>query len=123
MTRSKRGNSASRCALHGSGNLSREKALKILGSLTAILSLTSCSSAPNDREAKVRAVVAEFYRNFDEGFADPADYATQDWYHISPYGSIDKGRDSTMKDDREVHQTFLKVTKDRIRNIEYSLCE
>jgi uncharacterized protein (TIGR02246 family) len=92
--------------------------LKILAPLTAIFLLTSCSSSPNDREAKVRAVVAEFYRNFDEGFTDPADYATEDWYHINPNGGIDKGRDSTMKTVREVHHTFLKGTKDRVRNID-----
>jgi uncharacterized protein (TIGR02246 family) len=101
--------------------LDGRKTLKVLASLTATLMLTSCNSAPSDREAKVRAVVAEFYRNFDEGFGDPADYATEDWYHISPYGGIDKGRDSTMKDVREVHQTFLKGTKDKIRNIDIRL--
>jgi uncharacterized protein (TIGR02246 family) len=101
--------------------LDGRKTLKVLASLTAALMLTSCNSAPSDREAKVRAVVAEFYRNFDEGFGDPADYATEDWYHISPYGGIDKGRDSTMKDVREVHQTFLKGTKDKITNINIRL--
>src|SRR5215831_11971653 len=73
---------------------------------------------PADREAQARAVVAEFYQSFDEGFYKPADYATEDWYHINPYGGIAKGRDTMIKGLREVHQTFLKGTTDKIKNID-----
>src|SRR6516225_7133281 len=87
-----------------------------IGALT--IGLVSCSSDRNDQEARVRAVVADFYRSFGEGFIKPADYATEDWNHISPYGGRDHGREETLKDVRGVHQTFLKGTTDTVERID-----
>lgn len=84
----------------------------------ACLALASCSSPSGGREAQVRAAVAEFYSSFDEGFSKPADYATEDWYHINPYGAVDRGRDATLKTVRGVHRSFLRGTKDTIKDID-----
>jgi uncharacterized protein (TIGR02246 family) len=89
----------------------------ILLAAAAVL-LTSCNSTQGDREAGVRAVVAEFYKSFDDGFTLPADYATDDWYHVNPYGGVDKGREATVKAVRDVHQSFLKATTDKVLNID-----
>jgi uncharacterized protein (TIGR02246 family) len=48
----------------------------------------------------------------------PADYATEDWNHINPYGGRDRGREATLKTVRGVHQTFLKGTTDAIENMD-----
>lgn len=85
----------------------------------AFVLLCSCASNPREnRESEVRAAVQEFYLSFDDGFTKPADYATEDWYHINPYGGVDKGRDATLKTVREVHRTFLKGTTDRMKSID-----
>jgi uncharacterized protein (TIGR02246 family) len=55
---------------------------------------------------------------FDDGFVAPADYATEDWNHINPYGGHDRGREATLKTVRGVHQTFLKGTTDTIENMD-----
>ena len=87
-----------------------------IGALT--IGLVSCSSDQSDQEARVRAVVADFYRNFGEGFTEPADYATEDWNHINPYGGRDQGREATMKDVRAVRQSFLKETTDSVEHMD-----
>ena len=72
----------------------------------------------NDREAAVRTAIQAFYEAFDDGFVGPADYATEDWNHINPYGGRDRGRESVLKTVREVHKTFLKGTTDTIENMD-----
>ena len=72
----------------------------------------------DDREQAVRTAIQAFYKAFDDGFVAPADYATQDWNHINPYGGRDQGREATLKTVREVHQTFLKGTTDTIENMD-----
>jgi uncharacterized protein (TIGR02246 family) len=86
-------------------------------SLMAIL-ISPLPSLTDDREAEVRATIQSFYTAFDEGFTGPADYATEDWNHISPYGGRDHGREETLKDVRGVHQTFLKGTTDTVERID-----
>lgn len=73
---------------------------------------------PEVRDAQVRAVVNEFYQNFDEGFLKPATYATDDWYHINPNGGVDRRRDAVLKTVRGAHETFLKGTTDKPISIE-----
>ena len=70
-----------------------------------------------DDEAAVRDVVRAFYVGFDEGFVKPIDFATDDWYHINPFGGIDRGLDATLKTVREVHRTFLKGVTDTPEDI------
>lgn len=92
----------------------------------AAVALVLCSCSPTQpqsksretREREVRAAVQEFYSSFDDGFTKPADYATEDWYHINPYGAVDKGRDATLKTVRGVHQTFLRGTTDQVKDID-----
>ena len=98
--------------------------MRILALLPILPLLFGCGSgAPQrargeNRDAQVRAAVNAFYQSFDEGFTRPADYATEDWYHINPYGGVDKGRDATMQTVRAVHQTFLKGTTDKVKDID-----
>ena len=70
-----------------------------------------------DDEAAVRQVVQAFYMAFDEGFVKPVDFATDDWYHINPFGGIDRGIEATLKTVREVHTTFLKGVTDTPKDI------
>jgi uncharacterized protein (TIGR02246 family) len=69
-------------------------------------------------EAEVRAAIQAFHKAFDDGFTGPADYAAPDWNHINPNGGRDRGREATLKDVREVHQTFLKGTTDTIEDMD-----
>ena len=78
--------------------------------------LPGLASAADD-EAAVRHVVKAFYMAFDEGFVKPVDFATDDWYHINPFGGIDRGLEATLKTVREVHTTFLKSVTDTPEDI------
>ena len=40
----------------------------------------------DDQEPAVRTAIRAFYKAFDDGFVGPADFATEDWNHINPYG-------------------------------------
>ena len=51
----------------------------------------------DDQEPAVRTAIQTFYKAFNDGFVAPADYATEDWNHISPYGSRDRGREAMLK--------------------------
>ena len=77
-----------------------------------------CAALSDDREAAVRTAIRAFYKAFDDGFVGPADYATEDWNHINPYGGRDRGREATLNTVREVHKTFLKGTTDTIENMD-----
>ncbi len=70
------------------------------------------------KEAGVRAAIQAFHNAFDDGFTGPAEYATEDWNHINPYGGRDRGREATLKTVRQVHQTFLKGTTDTIEDMD-----
>jgi uncharacterized protein (TIGR02246 family) len=72
----------------------------------------------DDRQAAVRTTIQAFYKAFDDGFIGPADYATEDWNHINPYGGRDRGREATLKTVRSVHQSFLKGTTDTIEKMD-----
>ena len=69
--------------------------------------MVPCAALSDDREAAVRTAIQAFYKAFDDGFVGPADYATEDWNHINPYGGRDRGREATLNTVREVHKTFL----------------
>jgi uncharacterized protein (TIGR02246 family) len=79
--------------------------------------MVPCAALSDDREAAVRTAIRAFYKAFDDGFLGPADYATEDWNHINPYGGRDRGREATLNTVREVHKTFLKGTTDTIENM------
>src|SRR5437879_11510364 len=70
------------------------------------------------KEAGVRAAIQAFHKAFDDGFTGQAEYSTEDWNHIIPYGGRDRGREATLKTVRQVHQTFLKGTTDTIEDMD-----
>src|SRR2546430_3199255 len=70
------------------------------------------------KEAGVRAAIQAFHKAFDDGFTGPAEYATEDWNHINPYGGRDPGREATLKNRRPGHQTFLQGTTAPIEDID-----
>ena len=87
------------------------KAIIVFGMFLSGLALAA------DDEAAVRQVVQAFYMAFDEGFVKPVDFATDDWYHINPFGGMDRGIEATLKTVREVHTTFLKGVTDTPEDI------
>jgi ketosteroid isomerase-like protein len=93
--------------------------MKLITMIVVGLFLVSPPTAlSEDKEAAVRAVIRAFYSAFDDGFVGPADYATEDWNHINPYGGRVGGREATLKGIREVHQSFLKGTTDTIESMD-----
>src|SRR5256885_13870419 len=70
------------------------------------------------KEAGVRAAIQAFHKAFDDGFTGPAEYATEDWNHINPYGGRGRGREATLKNVRQGHQTVLKSTTDTIEDMD-----
>ena len=86
-------------------------------SIVGLLLFVPSGSAADDTES-VQTTIKAFYRAFDDGFVGPADYATEDWNHISPYGGRTRGREATLKEVREVHQTFLRGTTDTIESMD-----
>ena len=73
--------------------------------------------ASSNDETAVRAAIQAFYNAFDEGFNEPADYATEDWHHINPFGGLDASREETLDTVRRVHRTFLKGTTDVVQRM------
>jgi uncharacterized protein (TIGR02246 family) len=89
----------------------------VLATIGLILLVPSAAISEN-KEAGVRAAIEAFHRAFDDGFTGPAEYATDDWNHINPYGGRNRGREATLKAVREVHKTFLKGTTDTIEDMD-----
>lgn len=86
--------------------------------VAALIVMAPLSSFSDDREAEVRTVIQAFYKAYDEGFTGPADYANEDWNHINPLGGRTRSREETLKQVREVHQSFLKGTTDTIETMD-----
>lgn len=86
--------------------------------VVALFLIVPRAALGGDREAGVRTAITGFYKAFDDGFVGPADFATEDWNHINPYGGRDQSREATLKTVRGVHQTFLKGTTDTIENMD-----
>ena len=87
-------------------------------SIVALFLFAPYVAMSGNDESQVRAAIQAFHKAFDDGFKDPADYATLDWNHINPYGGRDRGLEATLKTVRQVHQTFLKGTTDTIEDID-----
>lgn len=86
-----------------------------------VITLISLAPAPlraADKEAEVRSTIEAFYKAFDEGFTQPADFASDDWNHINPLGGRARGREAVLKEVREVHQSFLKGATDTIESMD-----
>jgi uncharacterized protein (TIGR02246 family) len=91
---------------------------KIVAGMLGLLLISAGPAFSKDETAAVRATVEAFYKAFDEGFTQPADYATEDWNHINPFGGRDRGREATLATVRAVHQTFLKGVTDTIQEMD-----
>ena len=92
--------------------------MKLILSILVLILASSGVAHAGDKDADVRTTVQAFYKNFNEGFIGPADFATEDWNHINPYGGRTQGREATLKDVRRVHQTFLKDAKANIESMD-----
>ena len=71
------------------------------------------------RQKQVRQAVQSFYDAFNShGFGRAAEYTTEDWNHINPFGGRARGRDAVLKELKEVHATFLKGVSDTIESMD-----
>ena len=77
-----------------------------------------CVAQSDNQEAAVQATIRAFYNAFNDGFVGPADYAAEDWNHINPSGGRTRNREETLKEVREVHQSFLKGATETIESID-----
>ncbi len=84
----------------------------------ALISIAPIPAQGNAREGEVRLTIQAFYKAFDDGFTQEANYATEDWNHLSPYGGRARGREVTLREVREVHRSFLKGTTDTIESMD-----
>jgi uncharacterized protein (TIGR02246 family) len=86
--------------------------------VATLISIVPASVWGNDSEAEVRSTIEAFYKAFNDGFTQPADYAAEDWNHINPLGGRTRSREETLKEVRKVHQSFLKGTTDTIESMD-----
>ena len=72
-----------------------------------------------DRESRVREAVSSFYAAFNSAFVGGADFATEDWNHISPSGFWTQGRDNTLAVVRVLHSPgfFLHGVTDTVEDM------
>lgn len=70
-------------------------------------------------EAAVRHTVQAFYAAFNaHGFSHAADFTTEDWNHINPYGGRTHGRAEVLKELHAVHSSFLNGVSDNIEKLD-----
>ena len=94
--------------------------MKLLTIAMALLAISASAFAQrSDPEAPVLRTVRAFYAAFNShGFNHSADFTTDDWNHINPYGGRTRGRVNVLKELNEVHGTFLKGVSDNIEQID-----
>jgi uncharacterized protein (TIGR02246 family) len=93
------------------------KNTRLLVAVTCALLVPALGHAA-EREDLVRETVRAFYKAFDEGFVREVTFATQDWYHVNPFGGVDHGLAAVLEDVRAVHKTFLKGVTDTPSSID-----
>jgi uncharacterized protein (TIGR02246 family) len=86
--------------------------------VTMLISILPAPAWGSEAEAEVRSTIQAFYKAFNDGFTQPAGYAAEDWNHINPFGGRTRSREETLKEVREVHQTFLKGATETIENMD-----
>ncbi|HET8650423.1 MAG TPA: SgcJ/EcaC family oxidoreductase [Gemmatimonadales bacterium] len=89
--------------------------------LAAALALTAAplSAQTADADSAVRHAVQAFYDAFNSHHFDrAADFTTDDWNHINPYGGRTRGRAAVLAELREVHSTFLRNVSDSVRQMD-----
>jgi uncharacterized protein (TIGR02246 family) len=86
--------------------------------LAAVMS-ASCAAVQPSPEPEVRAAVQAFYTAFNtDGFSRAAEFTTDDWNHINPFGGRTNGRAAVLKEVLAVHDTFLKGVTDTVTGID-----
>lgn len=89
--------------------------------MTTVVSLILVSGAFGQvppRETQVRKAVQTFYDAFNaHGFERAAEYTTEDWNHVNPFGGVTRGREETLRDLRAVHATFMKGVTDTVEDM------
>ncbi len=93
--------------------------MKILTTaFVSLLLLTGVSGQVPSRETQARKAVQTFYDAFNaHGFERAAEFTTEDWNHVNPFGGVTRGRVETLKDLRAVHATFLKGVTDTVEDM------
>ncbi len=93
--------------------------MKLLLSVVISLCFAGGALAQNSgQETQVRQAVQSFYDAFNaHGFERAAEYTTEDWNHVNPFGGVTRGRAATLRDLHAVHATFLKGVSDTIEDM------
>jgi uncharacterized protein (TIGR02246 family) len=88
--------------------------------LTATAFASAVNAHQSGPEAQVRQTVQAFYAAFSapNGFERAADFTTDDWNHINPFGGRTNGRVAVLKEVLEVHRTFLKGVTDTVTQMD-----
>jgi uncharacterized protein (TIGR02246 family) len=69
-------------------------------------------------EEQARRAVQSFYDAFNShDFRSVAEFTTEDWTHINPFGGWTRGRKAVLKELEEVHSTFLKGVTDTAEEV------
>lgn len=79
--------------------------------LSAVISLVLVvgALATPGEEKQVRQVVQSFYADLNaHKFGRAAEYTTEDWNHINPFGGWTRGRKAVLRELKEAHATILK---------------
>jgi uncharacterized protein (TIGR02246 family) len=87
--------------------------------MVSILTAAALAQAWSPDERAVRQTVEAFYNAFkSHSFQKAAEFASEDWNHINPYGGRTRGRDAVLHELEEVHSTFLKGVSDNIEEMD-----
>ena len=90
----------------------------LLAAVITLLFLVGAQAQIPSKEKQVRQAVQLFYDAFNaHGFGHAAEYTTDDWNHINPFGGWARGRKVVLKELREVHATFLKGVTDTVEDM------
>ena len=80
------------------------------------------AQAQQSSDEQVHLVVESFYAAFNaHDFAQAAEFTTDDWEHINPFGGWTRGREEVLKELREVHGSFLKGVTDTVESMSVRL--
>lgn len=92
--------------------------LLMLASVLFVASTATMTQATTP-EAPVRQAVQAFYAAFNShGFDRAADFTTDDWNHVNPYGGRTHGRAEVLRELHQVHGSFLKGVSDNIEQMD-----
>ncbi len=79
---------------------------------------TDALAQTSSEENQVRQAVQSFYADFNSHeFGRVAEYTSEDWNHINPFGGLTRGRETVLKELKDVHSTFLKGVSSTIEDM------